>query len=241
MLPSDRFDPTRDLASTVTNVRGYHVLVAELLGSATLAGVVVASGIAGESLSPHNSAIALLCNSLATAGALFVLILTLGPISGAHFNPIVTLATRDPHLVSMQRFLAVAGTQIVGCVVGVIGANLTFSEHMVTLSTHRRVSTAHLFSEVIATAGLIFIISALVRLRRESSLPAAVACYIGVAYFACSSTSFANPAITVGRMLTDTFAGIAPSSVLPFVMAQFGGGLLGWVLVQLVIPNQKDS
>lgn len=241
MLSSGDNEPIGRTAHTVTRVRSYQVLVAELLGAATLSGVVVASGIAGESLSPHNSALALLCNSLATAGALFVLILTLGPISGAHFNPIVTFATRDPHSISIRRLVIVASTQVVGCVVGVMSANLTFSERLVTLSTHRRASVAHLFSEVIATAGLIFIISALVRLHRESSLPAAVACYIGVAYFACSSTSFANPAITVGRMLTDTFAGIAPNSVLPFIVAQFIGGFIGWALVQIVIPNQKDS
>jgi arsenate reductase len=217
-----------------------HSIFAEFLGSATLSAVVVGSGIAGESLSPHSPAVALLCNSLATAGALFVLILTLGPISGAQFNPIVTLVLRRRGPIKVRRFFLVISAQILGCVSGVIAANVTFSEPLVTLSTHSRATFAHLMAELVATAGLIFTIGTLSRIGRESSIPGAVACYIGVAYFACSSTSFANPAITFGRMLTDTFAGIAPGSVVPFIAAQCIGGLVGWSLIQLVVPVQEE-
>ena len=215
-------------------------VTSEFLGSATLAGVVVASGIAGESMSPGSPAVALLCNALATAGALFVLITVLGPVSGAHFNPLVTLAERGFSRGQRIRTAATGITQVVGCATGVIIANVTFSKSPVTFSTHHRVTMAHLISEVVATAGLLFVITGLVRLRREPILPVAVATYIGVAYFACSSTSFANPAITVGRMLTESFAGIAPSSVVPFIVAQIIGAILGHQLARHLIEEKRS-
>jgi len=215
-------------------------VTAELLGSATLAGVVVASGIAGDTLAPKLPALALLCNSLATAGGLYVLILTLGPISGAHFNPIVTTsafgAKRVLHPVTWLTWFV----QTLGCITGAIVANLTFSLPAVTFSTHARTTVAHVVSEVVATAGLLFVITALVRLGRDGAIPGAVAAYIGVAYFACSSTSFANPAITIGRMFTDTFAGIAPSSVPPFIAAQCVGGVLGVTLAKYLIDEKGE-
>lgn len=216
-------------------------LVGELMGSATLAGVVVASGIAGETLAPGLPALALLCNALATAGALYVLITILGPISGAHFNPIVTVAEWGLGSARRGRVALMSLAQILGCALGVVVANLTFSQPAVTLSSHHRNTVAHLVSEVIATAGLLFVITALGRLRRETVIPVAVATYIGVAYFACSSTSFANPAITVGRMLTDTFAGIAPHSVLPFIGAQLIGGALGVQLARYLVADTRES
>ena len=213
--------------------------MAELLGSAVLAGVVVASGIAGDTLAPHLPAVALLCNSLATAGALFVLISIFGPISGAHFNPIVTASSVGAKAILRGATWVIFLVQIVGCCCGVVIANVTFSQPVMTFSTHHRSTAAHLVSEIIATAGLLFVITALVRLGRNGSLPVAVATYIGVAYFACSSTSFANPAITIGRMLTDTFAGIAPSSVVPFIGAQCLGGVLGVLLATYLIDDLR--
>lgn len=213
-------------------------VTAELLGSATLAGVVVASGIAGDTLAPHLPALALLCNSLATAGALYVLISILGPISGAHFNPVVTVSSVGARGVLRRETWFIFLAQIVGCALGVMIANLTFALPAVTFSTHYRTTLAHVLSEVIATAGLLFVITALVRRGRESIIPVAVASYIGVAYFACSSTSFANPAITIGRMFTDTFAGIDPASALPFIGAQCVGGLLGFYLAKYLVHEE---
>lgn len=223
-------------------VRSAHLqaTVSEFLGSAVLAGVVVASGIAGDTMAPHLPALALLCNSLATAGALYVLILTLGPISGAHFNPIVTVSA-----VGVKKALHPATwltwfVQTLGCITGAVVANLTFSLPAVTFSSHTRTTLAHLVSEVVATAGLLFVITALVRLRRDNAIPVAVAASIGVAYFACSSTSFANPAITIGRMFTNTFAGIAPSSVVPFIAAQCVGGALGVTFAKYLIDESRE-
>ncbi|MBU6233688.1 MAG: aquaporin [Acidobacteria bacterium] len=216
-------------------------LAAEFLGSATLTGVVVGSGIAGESLAPDLPALALLCNSLATAGALYVLITILGPLSGAHFNPVVTWATWSPLRTQRRQFIVVAVTQTLGCTLGAIGANLTFSHSVVTLSTHDRTSLAHLVAEGIATAGLLFVITALGRIHREAVIPIAVAIYIGVAYFACSSTSFANPAITIGRMFTDSFAGIAPTSVMPFIGAQLIGGVIGVQCARYLFIPESES
>lgn len=212
----------------------------ELVGSAGLAGVVVASGIAGDHLAPSLPALALLCNSLATAGVLYVLITIFGPVSGAHFNPVVTLIAVVQREVPLRRGALTVIAQCVGCVLGVMIANVLFGHSAIELSTHVRDGRAQLISEVLATAGLLFVITALRRQHRVGAIPAMVATYIGVAYFAFVSTSFANPAITVGRMFTDTFAGIAPHNVIPFVLAQCLGGPLGSFAARQLIPLGEE-
>ena len=229
------------MAETSRPHSGYtKTMISEFLGSAVLTGVVVGSGHIGEAMSMGLDSLALLCNSLATAGALYVLILTLGPISGAHFNPIVTASAVGRKKWGNPTTWSTWLIQTLGCITGAIVANLTYSLPAIDFSRDTRTTAAHLVSEVVATAGLLFVITALVRRRRDDALPGAVAAYIGVAYFACSSTSFANPAITIGRMFTDTFAGIAPSSVVPFIAAQCVGGVLGVTLAKYLIDDARE-
>jgi arsenate reductase len=212
-------------------------LLAELLGSAFLAALVIGSGIAAQQLSPNDIGLELLENALATAAGLFAIILMFGPISGGHFNPVVSFV--DAHFggISRRDALAYLPAQITGCILGAITANLMFSLTAISISTHHRASPAHCFSEIIATLGLILVIFALARTRRTTITPAAVGAYIGAAYFFTSSASFANPAITIGRMFSDTFAGIAPSSVPAYVIAQAIGGL---VAVLALLPLYPD-
>ena len=200
-------------------------LFAELLGSAFLGALVVGSGIAAQTLSPGNVGLELFENAAATAAGLFTIILMFGPVSGGHFNPVVSLADASFGGLSWRDTAAYIPVQVAGCIIGAITANGMFSLAAVSISTHHRASPAHLFSEVIATAGLLLVIFALARTRRGSTAPAAVGAYIGAAYFFTSSTSFANPAIAVGRMLSNTFAGIAPSSAPLFIAAQLVGAL----------------
>jgi len=212
-------------------------LFAELLGSAFLAAVVVGSGIAAQQLSPGQVGLELFENAAATAVGLFAIILMFGPVSGGHFNPVVSFV--DAHFggISRRDALAYLPAQIAGCILGAITANLMFSLTAVSISTHHRSSPAHFFSEVIATLGLIVIIFALARTRRSTITPAAVGAYIGAAYFFTSSTSFANPAITIGRVFSDTFAGIAPASVPAFVIAQALGGAVAVLVVRTLYPD----
>jgi arsenate reductase len=216
-------------------------VLAEFLGSALLAAVVVGSGIAAVQLSPSATGLELLENALVTAMGLFALILTFGPVSGAHFNPVVSLA--DVWLGSLRRRHAYAyiPAQVTGCVAGAILANVMFSLPAVAISTHHRASFAHLVAEAVATAGLVLVIFSLARTGRSAWAPGAVAAYIGAAYFFTSSTSFANPAITVGRMFSNTFAGIAPSAVIPFVLAQLVGGALGALAVYALYPSASST
>ena len=201
-------------------------LLAELLGSAFLAALVIGSGIAAQRLSPNDVGLQLFENAAATGAGLFAIILMFGPVSGGHFNPVVSFV--DAHFggISHRDALAYLPAQVAGCTLGAIVANIMFSLSAVSISTHHRASPAHFLSEVIATAGLMLVIFALARTRRSSVTPAAVGAYIGAAYFFTSSTSFANPAITVGRKFSATFAGIAPSSVPAFIAAQVIGGAL---------------
>lgn len=211
----------------------------ELLGSALLAAVVVGSGIAAQRLSA-DPGLQLLENALVTALGLTVLILVFAPVSGAHFNPVVTLvdaAIGGRPWVDAARYLP---AQVVGCVAGTVLANLMFGLAPVSLSTTERVTGPHLLAEVVATAGLVLVIVALVRTDRASLAAPAVGAYIGAAYFFTSSTSFANPAITVGRMFSDTFAGIAPASVAPYVAAQLVGGAVGALLARALYPRRTD-
>ena len=211
-------------------------LVAEWLGSALLAAVVIGSGIAAQQLSPGNTGLELLENAAATAAGLFALILMLGPVSGAHFNPVVSFVDVALGHRSRRDALAYLPAQVAGCISGAILANAMFASAAVSWSTHHRATGAHFLSEVVATAGLILVIFALVRTERSSLAPAAVGAYIGAAYFFTSSTSFANPAITVGRMFSKSFAGIAPSSVPSFIAAQLVGGLVGFGLIRALYP-----
>ena len=200
-------------------------VAAEFLGSAFLAAVVIGSGIAAQRLSPGQTGLQLLENSAATAAGLFAIILMFGPVSGGHFNPVVSFVDAAFGGLSWREAAAYLPAQVAGCIAGAVVANLMFALPAVSISAKHRASAAHFLSEVIATAGLLLVIFALARSGRSRSAPAAVGAYIGAAYWFTSSTSFANPAITIGRMFSDTFAGIAPSSVPPFIAAQILGGL----------------
>jgi arsenate reductase len=211
-------------------------LLAEFLGSALLAAVVIGSGIAAQRLS-HDTGLRLLENAAATAAGLFAIILICGPVSGGHFNPVVSLVDAAFGGISWRAAFAYLPAQVAGCVAGAIAANGMFALAAVSISSHHRASPAHLFSEVIATAGLVLVIFALARSGRLAAAPAAVGAYIGAAYWFTSSTSFANPAITIGRIFSDTFAGIAPASVPTFVIAQLTGGLAAFGLVRVLYPD----
>jgi len=212
-------------------------LAAEFLGSAFLAAIVIGSGIAAQRLSPSQTGLQLLENSAATAAGLFAIILMFGPVSGAHFNPVVSFADAAFGGVSWRDALAYLPAQVAGCVTGAIAANLMFGDAAVSISVKHRASGAHALSEVIATAGLVLIIFALAGSGRLGSAPAAVGAYIGAAYWFTASTSFANPAITVGRMFSNTFAGIAPSSAPLFIAAQIVGGIAGVLIIKFLYPQ----
>ncbi len=216
-------------------------LVAEFLGSALLAAVVVGSGIAAQNLSPGEAGLQLLENAAATAAGLYAIILMFGPVSGGHFNPVVSFVDAAFGGVSWRTAGAYLPAQVAGCIAGAVLANLMFSKAAVTFSTHHRATPAHFLSEVVATLGLIVVIFALARSGRSRSAPAAIAAYIGAAYFFTSSTSFANPAITVGRTFSDTFAGIAPASVPSFIAAQVVGGALALVLIKVLYPDITEA
>jgi arsenate reductase len=211
-------------------------LTAEFLGSAFLAAVVIGSGIAAQRLSPGQTGLELLENAAATAAGLYAIILMFGPVSGGHFNPVVSFADAAFGGLSWRDAAAYLPAQVVGCTAGAVAANLMFALPAVSISAKHRASGAHFLSEVIATLGLLLVIFALARSGRARSAPAAVGAYIGAAYWFTSSTSFANPAITVGRMFSDTFAGIAPSSVPSFIGAQVIGGVLAVVLIKVLYP-----
>ncbi len=212
-------------------------LLAELLGSTFLAAIVVGSGIAAQRLSPGETGLELLENAAATAAGLFAIILMFGPVSGAHFNPVVSFADAAFGGLRWREAAAYLPAQVAGCIAGAVAANLMFAQAAVSISTKHRATPAHFLSEVIATLGLILVIFALARSGRARSAPAAVGAYIGAAYFFTSSTSFANPAITVGRMFSDTFAGIAPSSAPAFIAAQVIGGGLAVVVTRALYPH----
>jgi glycerol uptake facilitator-like aquaporin len=217
-------------------------LLAEFLGTALLVTVVVGSGIAAAQLSPQDVGLQLLENSTATVFGLAVLILMFGPVSGAHFNPVVTaadwlLGRRSGTGISAGDAAAYAVAQTSGAVVGCWLANLMFDRQVFELATKDRITTGHLVGELVATAGLITLIFTLARTGRAALSAAAVGAYIGAAYWFTSSTSFANPAVTVGRMLSDSFAGIAPSSAPGFIAAQIVGALVGLALTVALYPD----
>ena len=200
--------------------------LAEFFGTAVLVGTVVGSGIMGTNLS-DDLAVALIVNALATIFVLALLIFILGPVSGAHFNPVVSFISVLRKSQKAPEAWAYSVSQILGAVAGAIAANFMFNLPAMQLSSNLRVSPGTLLGEVIATAGLIIVIFVLVDRKRTELIPITVAGWIGAAYFFTSSTSFANPAVTIGRAFTDTFSGIAPESVAPFIAAQFVGAILG--------------
>jgi glycerol uptake facilitator-like aquaporin len=221
----------------VSDVALWRRLTAEFLGSAFLAAVVVGSGIAAQRLSPGATGLELLENAAATAAGLFAIILMFGPVSGAHFNPVVSFADAAFGGLSWRDAAAYLPAQVTGCIGGAVIANLMFAGKAVSISAKHRATPAHFLSEVVATLGLIVVIFALARSGRSRSAAAAVGAYIGAAYFFTSSTSFANPAITVGRMFSATFAGIAPASVPAFIAAQIVGGALAVVVIRALYPR----
>ncbi len=212
-------------------------LVAEFLGSAVLAAVVIGSGIAAQNLSPGDVGLELLENALVTGAGLFVIILVFGSVSGAHFNPAVSLVDAVLGGISWRHAWSYVPAQIAGCITGAIFANVMFARATLSWSTHHRASGPHLASEVLATAGLVLVIFSLARNGKHTYTPAAVGAYITAAYFFTSSTSFANPAITVGRMFSNSFAGIAPQSVPGFILAQILGAAVGLGAVKVLYPS----
>jgi len=220
-------------------------LVAELLGTALLVTVVVGSGIAAQRLSPHDHGLQLLENSTATVFGLTVLILMFGPISGAHFNPVVSaadwfLGRRHGTGLSGREALTYSGAQVAGAILGAELANLMYQVPVDRLATTDRAGGHLLLGEVVATAGLIALIFILARTGRGALAAPAVGIYIGAAYWFTSSTSFANPAVTIGRVFSDTFAGIVPSSVPGFVVAQLVGAVIAVCLVRYFFPSIAD-
>jgi glycerol uptake facilitator-like aquaporin len=212
-------------------------LLAEFLGSAFLAAVVIGSGIAAQRLSPGATGLELLENAAATAAGLFAIILMFGPVSGAHFNPVVSFADAVLGGLSWRDAAAYLPAQVAGCAGGAVLANLMFARAAVSISVKHRATPAHFLSEIVATLGLIVVIFAVARSGPGRSAAAAVGAYIGAAYWFTSSTSFANPAITVGRMLTGTFAGIAPASAPAFIAAQVIGGALAVLVIRALYPR----
>ena len=211
-------------------------LTAEFVGSAFLVAAVVGSGIMGERLAGGNVAIALLANTIATGAALLALILTFGPISGAHLNPAVTVADAIEHGISWPDALAYIAVQCAGGVAGAVTAHLMFGLRWYSVSTHSRHGWSLVLSEFVATFGLLSVIWGCSRLR-SGAVPFAVASYITAAYWFTASTSFANPAVTIARSLSDTFAGIQLSDVPPFIAAQVAGALAATFLFRWLVPN----
>ena len=214
-------------------------LLAEFLGSMLLAALVIGSGIAAQRLST-DPGIQLLENAAATAVGLFTIILMFGPVSRGHFNPAVSLADAVFGGLPWRDVPAYVVAQVSGCAAGAVLANGMFAVTAVSISQHHRATPAHLLAELVATAGLVLVIFAVARSGRAASAPAAVGAYIGAAYWFTSSTSFANPAISAGRMLSDTFAGIAPASVPGFVVVQLAGAAVACGVVHVLYPAVGD-
>jgi glycerol uptake facilitator-like aquaporin len=215
--------------------------VAEALGTAFLLAAVVGSGIMGERLAGGNVAVALLANTIATGAALVALILTFGPISGAHFNPAVTLADASQGGVAWREVPVYVAAQIVGAFGGAAAALLMFGEPLFFASHHVRAGSAQLFSEFVASFGLLSVIWGCVRFR-SSAVPFAVGAYITAGYWFTSSTSFANPAVTLARAASDTFAGIRPVDVPAFIVAQLAGAMAATMLFRWLVPSlPKDA
>jgi glycerol uptake facilitator-like aquaporin len=219
-------------------------LIAELVGTALLLAAVVGSGIMGERLAGGNVAIALLANTIATGAILMTLIVTLGPISGAHFNPAVTLADASQGGLAWREVPGYVAVQLFGAFLGVAAAHVMFGEPLFSASRHVRAGGAQIFSEFIATFGLLAVIRGCARLHSTSSAiqaPIAVAAYITSAYWFTASTSFANPAVTLARSASDTFAGIRPADAPGFILAQLAGAAAATVLFRWLTPPRPET
>lgn len=210
--------------------------VAEFLGTALLLVAVIGSGIAAQRLSPTDVGLELLENALATAAALIAIILAVGPVSGAHLNPMITLVDCALGGVSTRVATAYVSAQLAGAALGAVLANLMFALPPLQIATKPRLGSGLWLGELIATFGLVLVVFGVVRSGRASAAPVAVGAYIAGAYWFTSSTSFANPAVTVARMLSDTFAGISPASVPAFLLAQLLGAALATAAVRLLYP-----
>jgi glycerol uptake facilitator-like aquaporin len=215
-------------------------LTAEAMGSAMLLAAIVGSGIMADRLSGGNAAIALLANTIATAAALVALILTFGPISGAHFNPAVSIADASQGGLQWREVPGYVAAQVSGAIFGVWIAHVMFGERVLMLSLHERSGLAQLVSEFVATFGLLSVIWGCFR-RRLDAVPFAVAAYIAAAYWFTASTSFANPAVTLARALSDTFAGIRPADVPGFIVAQLAGAATATLLFRWLVPSLPSS
>jgi glycerol uptake facilitator-like aquaporin len=211
-------------------------LLAEFLGTAFLVAVVVGSGIAAERLSPDDVGLQLLENAAATAAGLIALIVAFGPVSGAHLNPVVTMGDRVLGGLSNREAAGYVAVQLIGGACGAVVGNLMFSEPAIGLSTKTRTGGGLWLAEAVATLGLLLVVFGVARSGRSGAAPFAVGAYIGAAYFFTASTSFANPAVTLGRTLTDTFSGIAPASAPAFVAFQMVGAGLAVGLVRVLYP-----
>ncbi|CAN2193347.1 GlpF Glycerol uptake facilitator and related permeases (Major Intrinsic Protein Family) [Candidatus Nanopelagicaceae bacterium] len=214
-------------------------ITAELIGTATLLLVVIGSGVMATNLS-KDVGVQLTINSAATGLILYILITLLGPISGAHFNPVVTAIQMFKKNITPSLAAAYLLAQLGGAVIGVGLANFIFNLSIIEISQKDRTGSDLFVSEILATAGLVFIIFTAIAQKSEAKIPVLVGAYISAAYFFTSSTSFANPVVTVARTLSDTFAGIAPASVLPFVVAQVIGAIAGVVLTNFINSINRD-
>jgi len=213
----------------------------ELFGTATLLLVVIGSGVMATNIS-KDVGVQLTINSAATGLMLYILITLLGPISGAHFNPVVTAIQLSKKVISTPVAAGYVAAQMIGAVIGVALANFIFNLPLINISQKERTGADLFVSEILATAGLVFIIFSAIAQKSEAKIPVLVGAYISAAYFFTSSTSFANPVVTIARTLSDTFAGIAPTSVLPFIAAQILGALLGLALTKFInSPNEKRN
>jgi arsenate reductase (thioredoxin) len=216
-------------------------LMAEFLGSAFLGAIVIGSGIAAQHLSPGDVGLELLENAAATGSGLYAIILMFGPVSGGHFNPVVTLVDAALGGLPPGDAAAYLVVQVTGCIGGAAVANTMFGLSTLSISSKHRASGPHFLAEVVATLGLLLVVFALARTGRARSAPAAIGTYIGAAYFFTSSTSFANPALTIGRMFSDTFAGIAPSSGPAYMGAQLLGAGLALGVVKALYPPRTST
>lgn len=215
-------------------------MVAEAIGTALLLVAVVGSGIAAQRLSPGNSGLELFESAVATGCALAVIILAVGPVSGGHLNPVVSLVDAAFGGLGRRELLAYIAAQLGGAVAGVIVANLMFSLAPVTISAHLRSGPGLWLGEFVATFGLVLVIFGVARSGRNAVVPFAVGAYITGAYFFTSSASFANPAVTVARTLSNTFAGISPRSVALFVVAELCGGAAAWLAIRFLHPDARQ-
>ena len=214
--------------------------LAEFIGTAFLLIAVIGSGIAASRLSPHDVGLELFENAVATGAGLASIILMVGAVSGAHLNPVISLVDRALRGLSTRETLTYVAAQCSGAALGAVIANLMFGEPAVTISAKARSGSGLWLGEVVATFGLILLVFAMVRSGRARAAPFAIGAYIAAAYFFTSSTSFANPAVTLARTLSDTFAGIAPASVAGFVVAQAAGAVLAFAGIRVLFPRPED-